>query len=177
MPDRDYLLQCFDYHAENGTVTWRVRPTGHFFRAQDCAPWNKRYASRAAGTVRKTPIEYVYLRIMNENWLAHRVIYKMVTGNEPINEVDHRDTDSLNNRWSNLREATEHENNRNTTKKRDTFFPLKGVVKSVTDGKYQSRVYINGRQIWLGTFDSMEAAHDAYCDAAKMYHGEFFRAG
>ena len=41
---------------------------------------------------------------------AHRVIWKMVTGSDPTNVIDHIDNNPLNNNISNLRDVTQGEN-------------------------------------------------------------------
>jgi hypothetical protein len=43
------------------------------------------------------------------------------------------------------------------------------------DGNWKSRIVVDGKEIWLGYFSTPEAAHAAYCEAAKQYHGEFAR--
>ena len=40
-------------------------------------------------------------------------------------------------------------------------------------GKYIARIRVNGTSFHLGVFTSIEAAHDAYCEHAKMHFGEF----
>jgi len=51
---------------------------------------------------------------------------------------------------------------------------LKGV--SFWDGKYKAQIGINGRKKHLGTFDTKEQAHEAYCKAAKELFKEYSRA-
>lgn len=31
LPDREYLVQCFDYDPISGVLTWKNRPLEHFY--------------------------------------------------------------------------------------------------------------------------------------------------
>lgn len=105
----------------------------------------------------------------------HRIILSRMLGRELAKGecVDHRDGNSLNNSRSNLRLATYGENLRNT-KARPNLTRFKGV-KRTSSGRYQARIHINYREIYLGTFDTPEEAHEAYKDAAVEHFGEFAR--
>lgn len=88
-----------------------------------------------------------------------------MTGEWPEKEIDHKDTNRLNNKWSNLREATASENMRNRKVKSDNQTGVKGVCVA-PNGKF--RVYLQ-----LGTFDTIEEAKRVYDEAALKLHGEF----
>jgi hypothetical protein len=83
--------------------------------------------------------------------------------------VDHADGNGLNNRKSNLREATKSQNAMNSLRKK-----YKGVVFA-GNGKYYGRIVLNQNQIHLGTFYTAEEAALAYNKAALTYFGEFAR--
>ena len=86
--------------------------------------------------------------------------------------TDHRNHDGLDNRKSNLREATFSQNmqNRRTwnTPKASRF---KGVSKN--SGKWRARIRLNKKEIFIGNFNTEEEAAIAYNQAAKQYFGEF----
>lgn len=54
--------------------------------------------------------KYVIVGIGSKTYLAHRIIWKMKTGEDPVEIIDHHDCDSVNNRWVNLRQAEQKEN-------------------------------------------------------------------
>lgn len=103
----------------------------------------------------------------------HRVILSAPAGMQ----ADHIDGDGLNNRRSNLRLATPSENARNQRRSRDNTSGFKGVWWHKGRRKWQAQIMAGGRQQYLGLFNTAEAAHAAYCEAAKSLHGEFARAG
>ncbi len=102
----------------------------------------------------------------------HRIIAERV-GLDLSNDIDHEDRNKLNNQRNNLRPATRSQNNGNSVKHSNNSSGLKGAFYS--NGKYFSRIRINNQQIYLGCFDTVEEAHEAYCKAATEYFGEFAR--
>ena len=99
--------------------------------------------------------------------LAHRVAYKLMTGEDPGNQVvDHINCDRADNRWCNLRLATRSQNRMNSKRK------IKGYT--CVNGRYVARIYVRGQQERLGTFDTPEEARAAYITRARAVYGEFF---
>ena len=91
--------------------------------------------------------------------------------------VDHIDGNPLNNRRCNLRLATKAENNRNVSMRRDNTSGFKGVSRVSEGNKWMAKIGVNGRQIFLGRFDTAEQAHEAYCAAAVLHFGDFANPG
>ena len=87
----------------------------------------------------------------------------------------HKDTNPSNNKWDNLREATPQENMRNQNRRITNSSGFKGVTYFPATRKWRARIKINYKQICLGLHDTPELAHQAYCEAAKKYFGEFAR--
>ena len=88
--------------------------------------------------------------------------------------VDHRNTDSLDNRRANLRLATPSQNSCNSRRdKSNTYSRYRGVSFSKRKGKWFAAIRANGRKLWLGYFDNELDAAKAYDAAARKYHKEF----
>ena len=87
--------------------------------------------------------------------------------------IDHRDGNSTNNRWSNLRRATPSQNNANRRRPRHNTSGYKGVY--FRWGFWRACIKRNGRRIYLGVFATPEEAHAAYVAAARKLFGEFAR--
>ena len=87
--------------------------------------------------------------------------------------IDHIDRDTKNNSLSNLRWVTNQENMMNKTKQNNTSSLYKGVYWHKQNKKWQSNIKFNGKSIYLGLFNSEEAAARKYDQKAIELFGEF----
>lgn len=152
--------ELLSYDPESGVLSWRV--------SRGCV-------KAGAPAIGLMGDGYISLGIDGHSFLAHRVIYLMVTGNHPADQIDHRDLDRTNNRWANLRPATFSNNMVNKGIFPTNTSGFKGVDWYPKYQKWRARVSKDGKLIFLGYFDSALAAYEKYCEAARAYHGEFAR--
>jgi hypothetical protein len=105
----------------------------------------------------------------------HRVVLSRKLGREllPSELVDHIDGDISNNRRDNLRVATAAQNTRNRRLGSDNTSGFKGATFNKHGGRWTAQIKVDGRLIYLGSFDLPEAAACAYDEAARRYFGEF----
>lgn len=103
---------------------------------------------------------------------AHRIIYLLQTKKDPGNlTVDHIHGKQ---NTLKLRTATYSENTHNRKKTvSKTSSKFKGVYWSKQKQKWKARIYVNKKQIWLGSFDNEIDAAKEYNKAALLYIGEF----
>jgi hypothetical protein len=102
----------------------------------------------------------------------HRVIMNQPRGLL----VDHKNLNTLDNTRTNLRLATRSQNMFNRKKiKSNTSSRFIGVCFDKRRKKWCAYITVEGKRIWLGTFDNEIDAALAYDAAAKKYHGEFAR--
>ena len=134
-----------------------------------------RFAGKSAGAIH---LGYISVRIDGPSYQADWIIWKMMTGYDP-NIVDHIDGNKSNNAWCNLRNGTNAENCRNKKSHSNSQTGLKGVHWRWENGRKSitARIYVNGKDNFLGTFKTEHDAHAAYCEAAKVHFGEFWNPG
>ena len=86
-------------------------------------------------------------------------------------QIDHADSNGLNNQKYNLRRCTSQENNRN----RKPYLGKSSIYKGVSFSKniYRAQISINRKPILLGRFSLEIEAAKAYDEAAKLYFKEF----
>jgi hypothetical protein len=99
----------------------------------------------------------------------HRLIMRLSRGDG--RQVDHRNCNGLDNRKCNLRIATSAENNQNKSLRVNNKSGFKGVLEQ--KNRWRAAIMANGHRIFIGSFETPEAAHAAYCRAAEIHHGEF----
>ena len=87
--------------------------------------------------------------------------------------VDHINGNGLDNRKANLRIASATENGRNRRRHSNNTSGFKGVKKD--KGRWVANIGGSKNRIRLGSFETPEEAHAAYCEAANRLHGEFAR--
>lgn len=103
--------------------------------------------------------------------LMHRQIMNAPKGMQ----VDHRDLNTMNNTRKNLRLATNQQNRCDTPVRKCNPTGLKGVTMRSDGNKFVAIIISKGVRKHLGSFPTKELAHAAYCEAAKVLHGEFAR--
>ena len=122
-------------------------------------------------TSAKGKIYFAYCKSDKERIKLHRFIMDCPAGKC----VDHINGNTLDNRRENLRICTQAENNFNLPKPKTNTSGYKGVYWNKAVRKWQALIQVNKKKIRLGSFETPEQAHKAYCEAAKKYHGDYRR--
>lgn len=157
------LHELLSYDPETGEFTWRVNRGG------------ASYAGTKAGRVNRGT-GYVEIGVKGTRERAHAIAWAMMTGAWADRQIDHINCQRSDNRWVNLRLASAHENARNAQRSAANKSGFKGASWKAKNRKWTAQISVENKKIYLGLFDTAEAAHAAYVEAARRLHGEFARA-
>ena len=172
LPAPDLLRKLLHYDSATGLLYWKKRPEEMFSSKRSCSIWNTRYAEKEAFTCLSTK-GYRTGRVFAITLKAHRVIWAIVQGQWPCDQIDHIDRNRCNNKIENLRAATNSENKRNSVGSRGLTSSFRGVCKERKSNNWRAYITLNRRVMHLGTFECEIAAARAYDAAARAHHGGF----
>lgn len=119
---------------------------------------------------------YVCRRPSKTNGAKFELFHRMIMQCPEGMCVDHKSGETLDCRRENLRICTHAENMRNRKISKSNKCGYKGVYADPrSPGTFIAKIIFEGKRHWLGRYSEPEAAHAAYCRAAKALHGEFAR--
>lgn len=150
MPDQSYLWSVLTYDPETGVLTWKPKSGSDRF----IKTFNSRFAGKPAFTTMERG--YQQGRIDGRLLYAHRVIWKLMTGDEP-DDVDHINGDRSDNRWANLRNVSRTENMRNRRLSDANTSGVFGVSKTYW-GAWQAKIGNQNRTVTIGSFRTKQEA-------------------
>lgn len=146
--------------------------TGIFIRLKANGKQSRWKAGTTSGSADK--FGYRMVIVDGHRYFAHRLAWLYMTGSWPAEDLDHRDRDKANNRWANLREATDSQNLCNTGPRKDNKLGVKGVSWSKEKRKWCAQITPPGqKRLSLGRYDCVAHAVRAYRKAEAHYQGEF----
>lgn len=153
----EFVRELFHYDPETGVFTRRVTRQGMHGKA-----------GNIAGT--RKPNGYVSISILGANYRAHRLAWLYVHGTWPAGQIDHINRVRSDNRIANLRSVACAENIQNRDRQGNNASGFKGVFRAKGNRRWTAQITANGVQMHLGTYETAEAAHAAYCAAAARLH-------
>lgn len=163
LPDCKYLRQILAYDKHTGVLRWRERPSQPMFR----------YAGMVAlGCINSHG--YSTGTIAGVGGVkAHRVIWKMMTG-EDVEMIDHINGNRSDNRWCNLRASDPVANARNLGISKNNTSGYNGVYWYPNYRKWMVSIRVDGKRKTLGYFAKKKDAISARRSADEK-HGYTFR--
>lgn len=161
LPSQEVLRQLLEYDPETGALTWKERGPEWFAAGKHspkhrCKIWNTRYAGKPAITAQDGK-GYLCGSILDRCVQAHRVIWKLVYGDEP-DEIDHINGVRGENRIANLRAASRITNMRNKARSVTNTSGVTGVYWNRKACKWCAQIHSGGRAFFLGAFDDLNDA-------------------
>lgn len=159
----EYLRECFEVDSAAGSITWKERPDCHFGSARHRDAWRTRHAGKSAGRIGCEGYSIITLTHAGRTFKlrAHRVIWAVVKGAWPSQQIDHINRAKADNRIANLRDVDGSANQRNRG------IPHSGLRAGVAPSgrRFKAIITARGRQRYLGTFGTEAEAHAAYLAA------------
>lgn len=173
IPPRAFLERLLSYDPSLGVLAWKKRDDA-FAEEYGWSPkflqsWNAHYGDRPV--LGKNNRGYVCVHIQGEKYMAHRVIWKMVTGKDP-DHIDHINGDKSDNRIANLRDVDAVDNQKNRRRNSNNASGYTGVFWCNTNRKWVAAITIAGRRKIIGRFLNIEQAVAVRKQAEKdlCYH-------
>ncbi len=171
-PTAEFVRECFRY--EDGRLFYQERPPHHFKTHRAYLSWNARWVGKEAGAIqtdkrgnRRCRLNFAgrMLRRYQIVWAIHMDAW--------ADQIDHKNRNSLDDRFENLRLATTSQNAGNTGVRLASVSGYKGVEYRASKGTWSARIMVGGVRMYLGSFDNPEAARTAYEAASREHRGEF----
>lgn len=171
LPSQGVLRQLLDYDPEAGALSWKKRDEAFFQDGRHaakhtCAKWNARFAGKIAFTA--STKGYRCGAIFGDNYLAHRVIWRMTYGTEP-DHIDHINGDRRDNRLENLRDVGATENARNSCIPSHNTSGMVGLSFDNERGKWAAYITLADRKKHLGRFSCLGQAIRARKEAETLH--------
>lgn len=142
MLTQERLCEVLLYSPVTGNFTWRK-------------------SAQRAGSAHNSG--YIRIRVDGKPYQAHRLAWLYMTGAWPEVELDHINHEKHDNCYENLREATKSQNRQNQEQE------FEGAQLK-ENGKWAAKVQHEGKQMYLGRFDTKESAVAAYREAKAKLH-------
>lgn len=171
------LLKLLIYDPDTGKLFWLSRDLSMFNSKRDYIWWNNRFANKEAFTSDNGD-GYKVGSINGKNFKAHKVIWLLVYGETPKDQIDHINGDRSDNRLENLRMVSFLDNMKNQKMRSTNTSGHTGVYWYKRYDKWVAKINQNNKQITVGYFISKEDAIRARKMAEEKYnyhlnHGRF----
>ena len=160
MLTQETLRQRLFYNPDTGLFSWRNIPSN-------------KYPGQITGTI--SYYGYRVIQLDNTLYRCARLAWLYMTGEWPVEHIDHINGDEANDSWSNLRAATRSQNMCNTKLRADNSSGVRGVSWNKRKGKWHVRVNVRGQMHHGGYFDDLEEASLVRDMIASKLHGDFAR--
>lgn len=176
LPSPEVLRQLLRYEPETGKLFWLPRDRAFFGDERSYAVWNAKYPGKEALTA-DDQHGYRVGNVLGRTQKAHRVAWAVQSGLWPVAHIDHINCDRSDNRWGNLREATNQQNGLNRGANKNSKSGIKGVCWIARRKVWIAQISVHGKNRSLGVFDTIDEAAASYAAESKRLHGAFGRTG
>lgn len=163
LPDLNTLNQYFTYNAKTGQLI-------NNFTA------GKIKKGAVAGTLNY--VGYVTVSVNNKRYYAHRIIWMMLTGNDPLDfEIDHINNVRDDNRVENIRMVNRQKNSFNVKLRNTNKSGYKGVFWNKRDKCWTGKVMVDSKTYSTGACPTAEKANELVRELREKLHKDFHNHG
>lgn len=155
------LKSRLSYDPGTGILTWINKPNKSIS------------AGREAGCL--MPNGYRGIRVDGTLYYAHRLAWLYMHGEWPDPQIDHINRHRSDNRIGNLRRVTNAQNSINKRDNPPNMTGYRGVYRCGV--RYVAKIKKEGKQYYIGTYDTPREAHVAYCKKGREFFGKYFYGG
>lgn len=150
------LREALCYDPSTGIFTRKIRASN----------------AKAGDVAGSAGARYSVIWLNGRKYLAHRLAWLYMTGEWPRMYIDHINGNGMDNRFSNLRVATDRLNRENLRSARsdNRSSGLLGAHWCEYHKKWKSHIRHCGRLKHLGYFSSAKEAHARYLEAKRILH-------
>lgn len=160
-----YLHECLECDESTGILTWRDRPKDLFKNEMGWRGFQG-FVGKPATSLSNG---YFRVRLNGRLFVAHKVVFAMVCGRWPVDELDHINGRRDDNRISNLREVSRRENCRNVALRSNNTSGVLGVYWKKDTKKWVAQIKANGKVRVIGAFANKDDASAARKKANETY--------
>jgi hypothetical protein len=153
---QERLKELLHYDPETGVFT-RVSSPSRCVKSGDIAGYGSTSGYRRMYT-------------NGRHYPLHQLAWLYMYGSMPEGFIDHINRVRQDNRIVNLRVVTPKQNCENAGKKASNKSGHKGVSWRKREGKWCAQIMHNWKKYWLGAFDTVQEAKEAYKNAAARLH-------
>jgi hypothetical protein len=163
---QETICNVFNYDPATGEF-WRIL-TGHNKSKTGTISVRRQIRAASRG--------YLQVGFSGKVYYVHRLVWVWMTGQIPT-FIDHIDGNKKNNEWANLRQVLRDDNYLNLGVGTRNNSGVTGVYWHPAVNKYAVQITKNGKQKYLGCFDSIEEATAVRKEAESLLgfhpnHGE-----
>lgn len=154
------LKSLLRYDPETGLFTWLV-----------CLS-NRAPVGKVVGDG-KSVDDYVRVSIKGKRYLAHRLAVMYMIGRWPSKDVDHKNGRKNDNRWCNLRPASNAENHRNIGVRANNTSGVTGITWDESRNRWKVHIKAEGKLMNLGRYIDFNEAGMVRLLAECIYFDKF----
>lgn len=159
MLTQDFLKKVLHYNPETGIWTWIVD-----------------YSSRAKKGESpgwKNDAGYICFSVKGKKYRSHQLAFLYMEGALPKGQIDHINRIRDDNRWCNLRPATQTEQNANCKVRKNNTSGYRGIYWREDRGYYVAQIVLGGQHTYIGSFPLLKDAVEAYNAKSLELFGDF----